>query len=517
MLLLHHFILYPLYQPFLNTLANSGHIPQNARLAIRALDVAMPYVCFQKTVISNQLSTSKSIPEARFDFKWHVGGAITVDATWLVVHNPPSSFPSANDSSIEMSNWSLYLDRIGDPHDPRSLPPKPDTAQQSSSSSSTSTSSSDAEQGPTTAAKLPLSVSSASSGYGRHVGEHLSPRYFEANFKVSLAQSSDSSAHARSVPSSDTTLHTQSISSSTSTTSDAALTPNMEEKKRTKSHSTLFSNKGQTIYLSPGMYWVVAWSEVDSSWGKEKQGEGADTPQSYLSNARTNTQWLSSQSKQKNVPSNLRNAEVKSGVRKEYDAVRSREVRGRKVWPSDPMIIEVMKDGRVLLRSSVLECAWWKRGMSELKWLRSSIHPPTAPPSPSESESESETEEAGAEKEAVGDSTVEGSGADNEGSKSTGEGTRAPAEPVESNNSNEESGEAKAGAGVENDDNMSGFYGMNADTFSFESGRGYILLFGLFTLLATFCAVRKLMSMYATQSRARRIPAQFQRIPIAQS
>ena len=90
----HHFILYPLYQPFLNTLANSGHIPQNARLAIRALDVAMPYVCFQKTVISNQLSTSKSIPEARFDFKWHVGGAITVDATWLVVHNPPSSFPS---------------------------------------------------------------------------------------------------------------------------------------------------------------------------------------------------------------------------------------------------------------------------------------------------------------------------------------------------------------------------------------------------------------------------------------
>ena len=475
----------------------------------------MPYVCFQKTVISNQLSTSKSVPEARFEFKWHVGGAITVDATWLVVHNPPPSFPFANDSSIDMSNWSLYLDRIGDPHDPRSLPPKTDTAQQSSSSASSSSSSSDAEQGPTTAAKLPLSVTSAFSGYGRHVGEHLSPRYFEANFKVSLPQSSESNSNARSVPSSDTTLHTQSISSSTSTTSDAALSPNNEEKKRSKSHSTLFSDKGQTIYLSPGIYWVVAWSEVDSSWGKEKQGEGADTPQSYLSNARTNPQWLSSQSKQKNVPSNLHNAEVKSGVRKEYDAVRSREVRGRKVWPSDPMIIEVMKDGRVLLRSSVLECAWWKRGMSELKWLRSSIHPPTA--SPLASQSETEEAEVEAEKAAVGDSTVEGSGADSEGSKSSDEGTGSPAEPVESNNSNEESSEAKAGTGVENDDNMSGFYGMNADTFSFESGRGYILLFGFVTLLATFCAVRKLMSMFATQSRARRIPAQFQRIPIAQS
>ena len=428
-----------LYQPFLNTLANSGHIPQNARLAIRALDVAMPYVCFQKTVISNQLSTSKSIPEARFDFKWHVGGAITVEATWLVVHNPPPSFPYANDSSIEMSNWSLYLDRIGDPHDPRSLPLKTDTAQQSSSS--TSSSSSDAEQSSaTTAAKLPFSVSSAFSGYGRHVGEHLSPRFFEANFIVSLAQSSDSSAHAKSVSSSDTTLHTQPFSSSTSTlaTSNATLTSsstNMEEKKRTKSHSTLFSDNGQTIYLTPGIYWVVAWTEVDSSWGKEKQGEGANTPQSYLSNARTNAQWLSSQSKQKDVPGNLRNAEVKSSVREEYDAVRSREVRGRKVWPSDPMVIEVMKDGRVFLRSSVLECAWWKRGMSELKWLRSSMHPPTTSPSPLAS---SATEEAGAEaaKAAVSGSTAESSGADNEGSNSSDEGTGTPAEPVESNNSN---------------------------------------------------------------------------------
>ena len=485
----------------------SGHIPQNARLAIRAVDVAMPYVCFMKTRVHTGAAVSKSILE----FKWHVGGAITVDATWLVVHSPPSSFPSADDASIEMSNWSLYLDRIGKPHDPRSLPSTlSDTAQQPSRDADADAEG-EGEQGSSAAATLPSSVSGVMSGYGRHVGEHLSPRYFEANFNVSLARSSDSSA--KRAPSTNTHVHAYSTSTSTSGHNSTSASAVLDDKKSMKTHPTPTTPRSRTIHLAPGVYWVVAWCEVDSTWGKEKQGHGADTPQSYLSNARTNPDWLSSQSVHKNTPGNLRTSEVKSEVRKEYDAVKSREVRGRKLWPSDPLIIEVMEDGQVLLQSTVVECAWWRRGLSESESYRSSIHTPKT----SSSSSSSTQTGAGAGSVAADGSHKEDSGSDNGGSKSSDESTGNPAEPAESNSSSKDKDKAAETGGVENDDNLNISYGFTAESFSFKSGRGYLLLFGLLLLCIAFYTVRRLMAMYAAQSRARRIPAQFQRIPIAQT
>ena len=471
----------------------------------------MPYVCFMKTGVLTGIAAGKAIPETRFDFKWHVGGAITVDATWLVVHSPPTSFPSADDASIEMSNWSLYLDQIGKPHDPRSLSStQSDTDQQSSVEANGGgdvEGEKEAEQGSsaTAAATLPSTLSGVMSGYGRHVGEHLSPRYFEASFKVSLAQSSDSST--KKAPSSNTHVHAYSTSSSTSGRNSSASALS-DEKKSMKTHPPATPQKSRTIHLAPGVYWVVAWSEVDSTWGKEKQGHGADTPQSYLSNARTNPDWLSTQSVHKNAPSNLRTSAVKSEVRKEYDSVKSREVRGRRLWPSDPVIIEVMADGQVLLQSTVLDCAWWRRGLSESEAYRSSIHTP---------KSSSSSKQTGAGAVAADGSHKEDSGSDNGGSKSSDESSGTPAEPAEPNSASKDKDTAAETRGAENDDNLNTTYDFTAGSFSFESGRGYMLLFGFLFLCIAVYIVRRLMSTSAAQSRARRIPAQFQRIPIAQA
>ena len=159
------------------------------------------------------------------------------------------------------------------------------------------------------------------------------------------------------------------------------------------------------IQLIPGIYYLIAWSSVDSSWGGENQGFGSKVPESYLANGRTNTGWKSKQNendeyfkndkitrvlnddkyknkesqqqqqrklkqklsqKKKNFRSLLENEkneknEKKSSSREEFEKIKGRAVFGRKYWPSDPIIIEVKKDGKIVLINSVLKCSYWDR------------------------------------------------------------------------------------------------------------------------------------------------------------
>ena len=96
--------------------------------------------------------------------------------------------------------------------------------------------------------------------------------------------------------------------------------------------------------MKPGKYWIIVWSRVDSKWGQSNQGFPANTmPQSYLANARTSSSnWgttTDSKSKHKN----------------------DRLIKGRKYWPSDPILITIHHDGSFNVDSTVLNCAWWDR------------------------------------------------------------------------------------------------------------------------------------------------------------
>ena len=55
----------------------NGHVPRNVRLALSAIDAVQPYVCVNKV-----LSTPGGLPT----LEWSVGGAFSVDATWLSWH-----------------------------------------------------------------------------------------------------------------------------------------------------------------------------------------------------------------------------------------------------------------------------------------------------------------------------------------------------------------------------------------------------------------------------------------------
>jgi hypothetical protein len=96
---------------------------------------------------------------------------------------------------------------------------------------------------------------------------------------------------------------------------------------------------------------------VDPRWGKtpEKVYPESTSPQSHLSNARSNYNWEYRQSK--NVPL--------------YENMKPREIKGRLYWPSDPTLISVTYDDvskisdhhvqKIEVLSSVANCAWWKR------------------------------------------------------------------------------------------------------------------------------------------------------------
>jgi len=107
--------------------------------------------------------------------------------------------------------------------------------------------------------------------------------------------------------------------------------------------------------LGIGLYWLVAWSTVDSTWGSSKQGHGSETPQSHLANGRTNLNWKSKSDM------NFRINESNPNLNSKKPLIKDRVIKGRKLWPSDPIIIEVLTSGEIILVSSILHCAHWDR------------------------------------------------------------------------------------------------------------------------------------------------------------
>ena len=348
---------------------------------------------------------------------WYIGGALSVDATWLSIHQPPITPPSPSSSSSSSSsssqssesnqrlytdggNWSYLLESLDIP---KVIPIAPSSTKGSGinrsrvirnnsdytvgaakfsrqnnpddfkdvnsastfnggvrSSSSTNSvggiyggrGGGEGREGDRRKAAdvtFPIAVCYAQTGRGRWAegGNPHHPQLYSATVKLSstplTSPLSDSRISSRSPGSTSTSTST---SNSTVRTLDFNMPP---------------------IYLPPGIYWLVSWTQVDRSWGDANQGEGSGTPESYLSNARTNTDWLSKQSEMKkdNTNINLRNTgnrlEEKVGIREEYARVKPRVIKGRKLWPSDPLILEIQQNGKVSIISSVLKCAWWSR------------------------------------------------------------------------------------------------------------------------------------------------------------
>jgi hypothetical protein len=285
------------HQPLDNTATSNGHIPRNTRLCLLAIDIAQPYSCVKNVELNLQTKTSINDNSIyNLDVEWEVGGGMKVDATWLSVHKAPIN----KEELLKKSNdWSYLLDLLPIP-DNNPLDKKDINL---------------ANVGHNYLTNFPYALSNSMNGKARWgVDNIVGDKFTNTIFK--------------------------STSKFTSTKTNRKLN---NLRNNNNNNNTRLLIDGNLYNFSPGEYWLVVWTRVDSHWGNIGQGSPSSMgPQSYIANARTNPSWSSSV----------------SDITKGY---RNREIKGRNLWPSDPIVIEVSDTGEISISSSVLNCAWWDR------------------------------------------------------------------------------------------------------------------------------------------------------------
>jgi hypothetical protein len=346
-----------------------GHVPRNTRLALSAIDLVQPYVCISAT---SPLLTAPSLKNIdSMGLRWYVGGSVTVDRTWLSWHHVNTSV-----SSLSPEEWEGVVQSITQPQPPT----EPHSTWKDGASA--------VEHSRINSNTFELHVSGTMTGPARWQWtdplDTSTANMFEVN-----------------------NIHLPPL----------RYVKGLDERKLKGRHGGVRGeNSGVGIGSSSSgkggggsgvevEMLLIAWAEVDQSWGNKGQGypaavgdaarlrkrrrnhrhlrasplssfsaktgnEANNTetptvdgkrhlagdgfpPQSHMSNARTNPEWVITNEK----------GEVK--------------VKGRKFWPSDPIVVKVRYDVQpgggdasqslstiVSVQSAVTECAWWKRGSS---------------------------------------------------------------------------------------------------------------------------------------------------------
>lgn len=424
-------------QPLDSESVEAGHIARNTRLGLMAVDVAMPYVCLSSLSLSTSTS-SVAIPIAQTRPKvgsnassntintsnnssssshgrgqrarrvtatlpssdsntgvteiavnWFVGGAMTVDATWLSFHAPPSS-PSPLSSSSYLQNdndngnygglggWSKLLEALKPPP----FIPYPPSSYPSSSNHSahmirheklriekskrrglgSAIDKGKVEGSGPISVKTPTATATVDTNRGRKAKEEEVSSF--QSMSASYAQKGE--ARWGKLNMENNYRQPQMYSSTVRVQGAVNASINIFSSSSSSSNSTSINQP--IVTLTPGVYWLVVWTVVDSAWGVKGQGHGSAAPESYLTNTRTNTELAYEMAPTVAVPNlsfrSKRNAKentIESNERKEYVSAGKREVKGRRFWPSDPIVVEVLKGGEVKIISSVLQCAWWNR------------------------------------------------------------------------------------------------------------------------------------------------------------
>lgn len=195
----------------------NGHVPRNIRLALSAIDSVQPYVCINK-VLSTQ--------EGPLALEWSVGGAFSVDATWLSWHPAEVSEEELGSSTaFGLGAWQVLHTDINE------------------------------------------------------VAHTLEAEGAEGRVKVINQALQEVGLGPASAVQDGSALWFSRDKKETPHA--AAIHPFVSEFK---------SEVAVPPSLTAGEYWVAAWAVVDGDWGQVGQGEPANLgPQSWMSKARTNT------------------------------------------------------------------------------------------------------------------------------------------------------------------------------------------------------------------------------------
>jgi hypothetical protein len=169
------------------------------------------------------------------EVEWYVGGAQTVDCTFLAWHKAPVQ----SDGNISTVNWSAYLSSLDTPD------------QLERFSKHCRRSAKEFSAAGTLLASFPVVASAPQTGMSR---------WYASNASTGDSSATGDDLYAASDP--------------------------LNPKSRFRASVSLSSGGSR---FSPGRYLLVTWAMVDQNFGSPKQGYPVDAvPQSHLANARTN-------------------------------------------------------------------------------------------------------------------------------------------------------------------------------------------------------------------------------------
>lgn len=92
------------FDPLNNISPNNGHVPRNLRLALTAIDVVQPYVCFEKI----ETKYTKETGSLEVDLSWSVGGSFHVDNTFVELVQAPMNYIAKE----KENNFDYYLELL---------------------------------------------------------------------------------------------------------------------------------------------------------------------------------------------------------------------------------------------------------------------------------------------------------------------------------------------------------------------------------------------------------------------
>eukprot|EP01042_Synura_sphagnicola_P000199 gene199-201_t len=349
----------------------NGHVPRNVRLGLLAVDVVEPYVCIQSvtpSVIlddgtqSNAHDTgpaddvrSLHSPTGQFSVTWYVGGAVRVDATWLSWIPVPEQTVLFRDrlSRALSFNRSAIREQLEDYG--RHIGGTRETIQSLVSSHSLMGGGNLHRKGMAErqAERWKLRKTMRQSRRAstwrarRRVGRGLTSKYSSTmssgTFHGAARDVKSGSARwgwsdpMRPTSADVFSAEVQARTFNLTRTSrdggydafDTGDTPRQEGMDRSSDN-----HHGKGEALPPGYHMLVAWAMVDQSWSDMNQGFPQGSPRSHLVKARSDPNW-----------------QVVNHVGK--------EVRGRLLWPSDPVLVHVGDRGHMRVLGYSPQCIFW--------------------------------------------------------------------------------------------------------------------------------------------------------------
>lgn len=321
------------------TIGSLGHVPRNARLILAAIDMAQPYVCLKELNTNTNTQYLQSL-------SWYVGGSIDIHSTFVSLYNPPNN----NDELLRKASqgeWTSILESLQPPSkiSPqlkskrnlfRSL-----TKQRAYSSILFSKNKNKSKYSDNRNLKKVEEIGAGHEVWRLSDVQRGRGRWFPSEGNTTTATASNSYSSSSSV----TSLHVKKGLQSSVLAFEQS-SSSIQIFHHNISSSSLLTGTTTTspslVQPKEGDYWLILWARVDPQWGRRGQGYPSELgPQAHASRARTDPYFKYEQ------PSNKWRSK--------------RIIKGRMYWPSDPIPIKLEADGQIIIRSHVLNCAWWNR------------------------------------------------------------------------------------------------------------------------------------------------------------